>query len=139
MTYIPDCRTDEFYNYDNLTKLDKDIIRFGYDWNTENVVDSFFNTIDDWYGDFGELEFILEKELPERLKDEYEMEVWISSDESEYETRKVETYLDLFRFYLLRWIEGERDMLITEIIDGYSDEQIEEIEKKIAERKRENA
>lgn len=139
MTYIPDCRTDEFYNYDNLTKLDKDIIRFGYDWNTEMVVDNFFYNIDDWYGDLGELEFVLEKELPERLKTEYEMEVWISRDESTYEPRKVETYLELLRYHLLRWIECERDMLITSIIDGYSDEQIEEIEKKIAERKKENA
>lgn len=139
MTYIPDCRTDEFYNYDNLTKADKDIIRFGYDWNTEMVVDNFFYNIDDWYGDLGELEFVLEKELPERLKTEYEMEVWLSPNESEYETRKVETYLELLRYHLLRWIECERDMLITEIIDGYSDKQIEEIEKKIAERKKENA
>lgn len=139
MTCIPDCRTDEFYNYDNLTKLDKNIIRFGYDWNTEMVVDNFFYNIDDWYGDLGELEFVLEKELPERLKTEYEMEVWLSPEKSEYETRKVETYLDLFRFQLLKWIEGERDMLITSIIDGYSDEEIEEIEKKIAERKKQNA
>lgn len=139
MTYIPDCRTDEFYNYDNLTKADKDIIRFGYDWNTEMVVDNFFYNIDDWYGDLGELEFVLEKELPERLKTEYEMEMWVSANESEYETRKVETYLELLRYHLLRWIECERDMLITETIDGYSDEQIEEIEKKIAERKKENA
>lgn len=139
MTYIPDCRTDEFYNYDNLTKADKDIIRFGYDWNTEMVVDNFFYNIDDWYGDLGELEFVLEKELPERLKTEYEMEVWLSPNESEYETRTVETYLELLRYHLLRWIECERDMLITSIIDGYSDEQIEEIEKKIAERKKENA
>ena len=139
MTYIPDCRTDEFYNYDNLTKLDKDIIRFGYDWNTEMVVDNFFYNIDDWYGDLGELEFVLEKELPERLKTEYEMEVWLSPEESTYEPRKVETYLELLRYHLLRWIECERDMLITSIIDGYSDEQIEEIEKKIAERKKENA
>lgn len=136
MTYIPDCRTDEFYNYDNLTKADKDIIRFGYDWNTEMVVDNFFYNIDDWYGDLGELEFVLEKELPERLKTEYEMEVWLSPNESEYETRKVETYLELLRYHLLRWIECERDMLITSIIDGYSDEQIEKIEKKIKERKK---
>lgn len=136
MTYIPDCRTDEFYNYDNLTKADKDMIRFGYDWNTEMVIDNFFNNISDWYGDLGELEFVLNKELPERLKAEYK---YVSEFENETETRKVETYLELFRMYLLEWIEGERDMLITSIIDGYSDEQIEEIEKKIAEREKENA
>lgn len=133
MTYIPDCRADEFYNFDNLTKEDKNIIKFGYDWNTEMVIESFFSNIGDWYGDLGELEFVLDKELPERLKTEYE---YVCEFENESETRKVETYLDLFRMYLLNWIEGERDMLITSIIDGYSDEQIEEIEKKIAERKK---
>lgn len=136
MTYIPDCRTDEFYNIENLNKTDKNIIKFGYDWNTCMAVDNFFNNIDNWYGDLGELEFVLDKELPERLKTEYE---YVSEFENVNETRKVETYLDLFRMYLLDWIEGERDMLITSIIDGYSDEQIEEIEKKIAERKKENA
>jgi len=36
MSYIPDCRTDDFYNYDNLEKDGKTIID-GYDFAIEDI------------------------------------------------------------------------------------------------------
>ena len=44
-------------------------------------------------------------------------------DDRADEERTVETYADLIRFELLRWIETERNELITSMIDSMSDEE----------------
>ena len=121
MSHIPDCRTDEYYNQKFLGKSDKDFIR-GFDWCTEQAVDNFFGNkmfglaYPDSY-----LGHILCEEVPEELREEYDMEDSFLGRGDEH--RKVETYADLIRMKLLQWIEMERDELITSMIDNMSDEE----------------
>ena len=42
MSYIPDCRTDEYYNEKYLIQADKEVIN-GYDWCVEQVMCAFAN------------------------------------------------------------------------------------------------
>ena len=114
MTYIPDCRTHEVYNFDNLSEENKRNI-IGYDWCAEMVVDNFFNNLDVYFAGDSYLMHILNEKLPEELKEEYEFETAFADGEPE--VRKVETYADLLRSKLLDWIEDERDTLITSMID----------------------
>ena len=39
---FPECRNDNYYNEDFLTKTDKEFVR-GFDWATEMAVDNFFD------------------------------------------------------------------------------------------------
>ena len=119
MSYIPDCRRDEYYNQKFLSG-DKKAFADGFDWCAENAVDSFFNNnYDDDTGEF--LTHILTQKVPECLREEYTMEYTFGDRPDE--ERTVETYADLIRFELLRWIETERNELITSMIDSMSDEE----------------
>lgn len=121
MTYIPDCRKDETYNFDNLVKDSQTYVR-GYDHCAENVVDSFFDNLDVYFDDDSYIMHMLNEKLPESLQDEYEWdEADIDTGKEVSEKRKVETYADLLRSKLLDWIEDERDTLITALIDSQDD------------------
>ena len=119
MSYTPDCRNDESYNQRFLGDKDKEFIR-GFDWCAEEAVDNFFdNHYDDDTGEY--LDHILTQQVPEHLRKMYTMEH--TFDDRADEERTVETYADLIRFELLRWIETERNELITSMIDSMSDEE----------------
>lgn len=121
MTYIPDCRNDETYNFDNLVKDSQTYVR-GYDHCAEDVVDSFFDNLDVYFDDDSYIMHMLNEKLPESLQDEYERDkVDIDTGKEVSEKRKVETYADLLRSKLLDWIEDERDTLITALIDSQDD------------------
>lgn len=114
MSYIPDCREDEEYNYKKLGKLDKEFVR-GYDWCNEIGTDNFFDNMEDAFDEDSYLMHTLREDLPERMKCEYEIEL---SFIGKTETRQVETYGDLLRFKLLEYIENQRNELIVGMIEG---------------------
>ena len=118
MSYIPDCRTDSFYNADNLSENDKQFVN-GFDYCVENAADNFFDNLDVYFGDDSHIMHVLNEELPDYLKTEYEME--FAFRDGEKETREVKTYADLLRAKLLDYIEMERDELITSMIDEASE------------------
>ena len=123
MTYIPDCRTDENYNQKYLNKLDKEFLS-GFDWCMENAVDNFF---DNNY-DFDDGSYIcheLLQELSEGDKDDYIME--FTFNDRKDEKRKIKTIIDKVRYEILAWIESERDMLITSMIDAMDEEEYHKI------------
>lgn len=130
---FPDCRNDDFYNEDFLTEKDREFI-YGHDWCTEEVVDHFFDNLDIYIDEKDEEDplKVLFKELPEDEKETEEVE-WTFGDR-EPETREIRTYGDLLRYYLLHYIEINRDELITSIIDGMDEEEFNKIRKKVLER-----
>ena len=128
MTYIPDCRTDEYYNEKYLSKQDKEFLR-GYDWATEMAVDNFFDNNYDMR--FDEDDFVEEavlKELPEEAQDTYTMEFTFVSKEEE---RTIKTVIDKIRYEILEWIEMNRDELITSMIDGMDDKEYQKIKSEV--------
>ena len=114
MSNIPDCREDDFYNIERLSRDDRNFIN-GYDWSTEMEVDSFFDNLEDYFNADSVLMQALNTELPESMKDEYEMEF---SFLRRTDTRAIETFGDLLRFELLSHLECERNDLIVSMIDG---------------------
>ena len=115
MSYIPDCRHDEYYNARYLLGKDADFVD-GFDWCCEEAMDSFFDNLDMEFGDDAYIGHILNEELPEGMQEEYE---WTPTfGDREPETRKVETYGDLLRAKLLDWVESHRDELVTSMIDS---------------------
>ena len=120
MSYIPDCRSDECYNEKNLNAQNKREV-MGYDWCAEHVVDNFFNNLDVYFDDDSYLMHILNEKIPEDAQERYEFSyTW---DDGEPEERKVETYMDLLRSKILDWMESERDMMITSMIDHQAAEE----------------
>ena len=124
MSYIPDGRTDEFYNQKFLNNEGKAELK-GYDWCAEEVVDCFFDNIDN-AGEY--LEAILNTEIPEETHETYE---WVPTFGDEAETRTIKTWGDLLRARLLDWIESNRNELIVSLIENMDDEELEAIREKI--------
>ena len=121
MSYIPDCREDDYYNFDKLNDADQEFVR-GFDWCTEMAADNFFDNF--LFGDEDSyLGHILSQDMPEDMQGEYTIErTFVAPNETERtEIRQVKTYLDLIRSEMLDWIESCRDELITGIIDGYEE------------------
>lgn len=127
MSYIPNCREDEYYNQKYVNRDDWNYIK-GYDWCTEMAVDNFFDNIDIGYL-HGHLEHVLNEEIPEETHDEYEIE--FDSTEKKVEKRVIKTYGDLLRKIMLDWIENERDELITSMIDNMDEEEYRIIKEKV--------
>lgn len=113
MSYIPDCRTDEAYNEKYLNKEDKTFV-YGFDYCAEQAVDSFFYNLDVYFEDDDKLMELLQAELPEDEKQE-----------------NATTYADLLKNKMLEWIEGERDELITAMINDMDDDEYEEIKAQV--------
>lgn len=128
MSYIPDCRRDEYYNQKYLTEKNAEFIR-GFDWCTENAMDVFFDNMEEFFDSDSYLMHILKEEIPEEEHEEYE---WVNSfgDKTE-EKRVVKTYLDAIRAQLLDWVESERDELITSMIDSMDEDEYNSIKEKV--------
>lgn len=128
---FPECRNDNYYNEDFLTKTDKEFVR-GFDWATEMAVDNFFDNNFDSdmpIEEDGELSIMLNKELPDYLKEKYEMEFTFGDRDNE--EREIKTYADLLRMKLLEWIEMERNELITSMIDNMDEDIYNAIRNKV--------
>jgi hypothetical protein len=128
---FPECRNDNYYNEDFLTQTDKDFVR-GFDWATEMAVDNFFDNNFDSdmpVEEDGELSIMLNKELPDYLKEKYEME--FAFGDRDNEEREINTYADLLRMKLLEWIEMERNELITSMIDNMDEDIYNAIRNKV--------
>ena len=102
MSFIPDCRTDEYYNQKYLNKLDSEFVK-GFDYCKEAAVECGFANIEDFF---------------------YEFEIDVRPSDIRKVTEAVEKWL-------LDWIEAERDELITSMIDDMSDEEYTKIKSKV--------
>lgn len=130
MSYIPDCRNDENYNEKYLNNFDKEFVR-GYDWCVEMSVDNFFDNLDIYFGDDSHIMHLLNEELPENMREEYEIERTFADENYRVEKRDVKTYVDLLRSKILDYIEMERDELITSMIDNMDEQEYSEIKAKV--------
>lgn len=130
MSYIPDCRNDENYNEKYLNNFDKEFVR-GYDWCVEMSVDNFFDNLDIYFGDDSHIMHLLNEELPENMREEYEIERTFADENDRIEKRDVKTYVDLLRSKILDYIEMERDELITSMIDNMDEQEYSEIKAKV--------
>ena len=116
--YKPDSKEPNPYYEEYLNEKDREFLR-GYDWALEQSVDHFFNNLDLF--EDGEFEKYLNSELPEELKDQYEMEYRDGSKE----VRKVVTYADYMRMKLLEFAESDRNSLVTSMLDEMDHEEYE--------------
>ena len=91
---VPDCRTDEYYNEKYLEGSNKDFVR-GYDWATEQALNLLNNT--EVFPDFMD------------MLDPNKAIVNVDKEE-------------IVRKALEDWMESQRDMLITSMIDGMGEE-----------------
>lgn len=129
MSRIPNGRTDENYNQKYLNKNDKDFLA-GFDWCVEMAVDNFFdNEMYELQDEESYLGHVLCEELPKSMQDEYDMT--FTFGERKDESRTVKTYADLIRMKILKWIEMERDELITSMIDGMNDDEYRKIKEQV--------
>lgn len=127
MSYIPDCRNDEYYNQKYLNKKDAEFVR-GFDWCAENAMDNFFDNMEQFFSDDSYVMHILTEEIPE---DEHEKYAWINSFNGNVEEiRIIKTYLDAIRGHLIDWVEASRDELITSMIDSMDDDEYKAIKEK---------
>lgn len=111
MTYIPDCRTDENYNFEKLNNENK-IYVGGFDHCCEEAVKSFFDNLDVYYDQDDYFMHYFNEMLPQNVLDGFVDDADIADDQE-----PVRTYGDLFKNHLLHWIESNRDELITALID----------------------
>lgn len=130
MSYIPNCRTDEDYNEKYLNKYDNEFVR-GFDWCVEMAVDNFFDNLDIYFGDDSHIMHLLNEELPENMREEYEIERTFADENDRVEKRDVKTYVDLLRSKILDYIEMERNELITSMIDNMDEQEYAEIKAKV--------
>ena len=102
MSYIPDCRTDEYYNEKYLEGLEKTFIE-GFDFCVEHAVENGFNNIDEW-----------------TLRDEVDVR---PSD--------IMKVVEAVKEWISDFIERRRDELITSIIDDMGEEEYVKVKSKI--------
>lgn len=126
MSYIPDCRADDAYNQKYLNEKCKTEIT-GYDWCAEEVVDTFFDNLDTYIDE--DLLKILESELPEEDREEYEWSYTFGNREPE--KRTVRTLADLIRAKIQEFIENERDELIVSMIDCMDEAEYDRIKEQV--------
>ena len=108
-----------------LNDTDKEYVR-GYDWNTEQVVSSFFQNLDVFADilDFIDTDDIdIEEVVSERSILEYSDEELAEKSESTLIAKKM-------RECLLEWIEMERNELIVSMIDGMKEDEYDRMVKK---------
>ena len=124
--FIADTREDDTYNQKYLNHNDKEYIK-GYDYCTENVVDNFFDNLEDLDSDY--LLNILNQKVPEDMRERYTM-LFSTPDERE-EDRVIVTYADYLRYMLLHRIEIERDEMIVSMIDNMDEDEYDAIKAEI--------
>ena len=103
MTYIPDTRTDENYNEKYLNAQDKEFVK-GYDYAVEQALNLLNNT--DVYDELDDL---------------------LDTNKALVNVDKCE----IVENALKDWLEGERDMLITSMIDNMDDTEYEAIKARV--------
>lgn len=104
MSYIPDCRTDEYYNQKYLNEKDAEFIK-GYDYAVEQIKNLFEGNL----GATPELEELLDDNKAIILEGKAE----IAKDAIE------------------EWAEIERDEVITSMIEGYDDDEYQRIKEAV--------
>lgn len=109
MSYIPDCRTDGYYNEKYLNSRDKEFVK-GFDWCVDVVLKSFMANLD----------------------------IYTSDLETKGVDINVVTYFEnhedvaqKFSECLQNYAEMERDVLITSMIDSMEVNEYKEIRKNI--------
>lgn len=102
MSYIPDCRTDEYYNEKYLNEKDKEFV-IGFDYCTQVAVECGFANIEDFF-------------------DEFKIDVRPSD---------IGKVTEAVEKWLLDWIESQRNELITSMLDDMSDEEYKQIKSKV--------
>lgn len=90
---VPDCRNDDYYNYDFLSEEDAAIVD-GFDYCVREAVNSAFNNVEDF--------------APEDL---------------DVRPSDVAAVLHAFREWLFSWIESERDEMIAAMIEDMDDDE----------------
>lgn len=100
MSMFADARNDDVYNQDFVCDTDKEFLR-GYDFAMEQVL----NMLRDLYN------YMTRNELLEALIDKEDVEKMLSEKAEEY-------------------LEGERDMLVTSMIDSLDKEEYDVLKKK---------
>lgn len=101
MSYIPNCRKDNDYNQKYLNEKDKEFVR-GFDYAFNDALDSFFANIDDMDFDVDDEDIDLGKILTNH-----------------------EAILERLKDNILEWFEGERDEMITSMIDHMDENEYE--------------
>ena len=87
------------------------------------AVDNFFNNYFDGdmpFEEDGELSIMLNKEVPDYLKEKYEIEYTFG--DKNVEEREIKTYADLLRSKILDWIEMNRDELIVSMLENMDED-----------------
>lgn len=95
MSYIPNCREDEYYNEKNLIDYDKEFVH-GYDWAVKNL-ETFFSNIDGYT-----MEFDIEGEDINLVR-------FLENHPKVSDTLEEVAY---------DWLEKGRDELITSMLDN---------------------
>ena len=98
MCYTPNCREDEFYNFESLDTIDQMLVS-GYDYLAEDVIEAFFDNLDIF-------DFDIEGE-----------DINIG--------RFFENHPKIFNAFqdaLSEFIEAQRNELIVSILDGYEND-----------------
>ena len=104
MSHIPDCRTDEAYNEKYLNNTDKEYVN-GFDYAVEQVLNLIDNNLDV----YPDLETILDRN-----------KAIVNVDKVQIAHDAIED-----------WLEGERDMLITSMIDNMDEDEYNKIKKEV--------
>lgn len=130
MSYIPNCREDEYYNQKYLKTNDSEFLR-GFDWAVEMAVINFFDSnYTDCFED-GYLEHLLTQKIPVEINEEYDFPLTFSEKDGDTRRFVIKTYADMLKSEILRSCETERDALITSMIDNYPEDEYKAIKEKV--------
>ena len=123
---FPDCRNDAHYNEDFLDEKGKTEV-LGYD-QCASMADNFFDNMDTYFKGDSYLMHILNENVPENMKESYEV---VDPVDDSTKERTVGTYADYLRMCLRDYIESHRDELITSLIDKMDDETFSSLRRKV--------
>lgn len=117
MSLFADCRNDGVYNEDFLDKVDSSFLK-GADFAVDQIENMFLNNLDSY-----------EDELTEVL-DEGE----VAGEDEVYSTRQdlydiLGENKELIVTLIRHWMEKERDMLVTSMIDGMNEDEYKRLRK----------
>lgn len=131
MTYIPNCREDEDYNEKYLNAMDKEFVR-GFDYCLEMAVCNFFDNNFDGC-DTSYIGTILQQNLPEHMRDRYEIEhkFGVTDEYKRIEVVETKTYADWLKSEIIQWVEAHRNDLIVSMLEDMDDDEYDQIKEQI--------